>query len=249
MKKTALELRALVSSNAFELGRLTADQLGSADDYIALGKLYRNALDAMTTWASHDYAHTATTADSDAAFAACKDILALFTTEDSRIVMDQQSMRTIRDLSTKPKRLYSDEYRKATKAYKDALKQVEDRLADLNALGITAPKEDEWDNLTAWAENIPADVNRVLEGIDRVQALIGIVATVNTRARNIADIKAAGHWTWKRAVAVNEREFAELVENYIADCLDSGYNIKTSATVRKEAADAREARKAEKNNK
>lgn len=230
MKNNAQTLRTLVMDNALELGRLSREQLGT-EDYKELTDLYRNALDTLTAWASKDYAHKATTEDSDKAYAACKRILSIYATDESRIIIDQMSMRSLRDMSTTPRRLYSADYKAAMKSLKSARKTLEDRTEDLNTLGIAIPSEGT--DITAWADSIPND-KRMLDGIDRVSLYVGALATVSTRAKKVEDIKAAGSWTWTRPVAVADNKFAELVENYVADCLIENYNIKTSKEVRDE---------------
>ena len=244
MKTTAMKLRELVMDNALTLGRLDTKTLGR-EDYTELSKLYTTALDVLTEWASKDYAHQSTKEDVDKAFDAIKAILAIFATEEERIIIDQSSMRTLRDCATKPKRLYSKEYTIAYKALKNAKKVVDERTADLATLGCPERTEDE--STQEYADRIrELGVNTTSDGIDMLAMYVNANAVLAVKTKAVEDIKAAGNWTWKRPVAVATNEFAELVENYIADCLTDGYNIKTSATVRAEKAEARAMAKAEK---
>jgi hypothetical protein len=240
MKTTANELRTMVMDNALNLGRLSEKALGK-DDYKELTSLYTTALDALTHWASADYAHVSTTAESDAAFTAIKAILSIYATDEDRIIIDQTSMRTMRDLATKPRRQYSAEYKRAHKAYKDAEKTVFERLKDLITLGAPAISADETaQEYTARVRS--AGINTVVGECDMLDMLNAAwsVFTVKTKARK--KVMDAGNWTWKRPVAVSVGEFAELVENYVADCLMDGYNLKSSKTVRDERAAERAAR-------
>ena len=246
MKTNAMELRTLVMDNALTLGRLDAKTLGK-EDYAELSKLYAVALNALTEWAGADYAHTATKAHENNAFAAVKAILELFATDEERIIIDKISMRTTRDLATKPKRLYSDAYTKAYKAYKNAKKVVDERTADLITLGC--PERNENETAQEYSARITElGVNVVADGINMLEMYMSACAVLSVKTKAVDDIKAAGNWTWKRPVAVTLTEFAELVENYVADCLCEGYNIKSYDTIRKEQAEARAAAKAEKDN-
>lgn len=242
--KNAKELRTLVMDNALTLGRLNAETLGK-EDYKALSTLYRNALDAITTWASKDYAHTSDTADSDNAFKAVKAILDLFATDESRIIIDLTSMRTLRDCATKPKRLYSKEYTVAEKARKNAQKTFDERYADLLTLGAPAIEADEKveDYIASLVE---LNLNLVSEGIDMLEMFKSASAILAVKTLAVKNIKDAGNWTWRRPVATDLNTFADLVENYIADCLIDNYNLKSSATVRAERAEARANAEAEK---
>lgn len=258
--KNATELRTLVIDNALTLGRLNKDTLGKKD-YDVLTALYRNALDALTNWASLDYAHKSDKDTANESFTAVKAILSLFTLEktdedgnevEERIVIDNASMRTLRDCSTKPKRLYSDAYTKAEKARKAQAKTVNERYADLITLGAPEREDDEAleDYIKAVQE---AGVDTVSEGVDMLEMYKAACAVLAVKTKAVEDIKNAGNWTWRRPVAVDLTTFADLVENYIADCLMDGYNIKTSkairdekAAVRKAAKEAKEAEKKEK---
>lgn len=246
MKTTAMQLRTLVMDNALSLGRLDTKTLGK-EDYTELSKLYTTALDMLTEWASKDYAHQASKKDEDNAFTAVKAILALFSTDEERIIIDKSSMRTMRDCATKPKRLYSKEYQMAYKAFKNAKKVVDERTADLITLGCAERNEDE--SVQEYADRIKASgVDVISEGIDMLSMYVNANAVLTIKAKAVEDVKANGNWTWKRPIAVATNEFAELVENYIADCLTDGYNIKTSANVRAEKAEQRAMAKAEKAN-
>ena len=241
MKTTATKLRKLVIDNALTLGRLNKDTLG--EDYAVMTALYQNALDALTSWAGKDYAHKSEKSDTDNAFLHIKAILDLFTTKDERIIIDQASMRTMRDCATKPKRLYSDEYKKAEKIRKEQAKQAESRYEDLLTLGC--PEREEEENLEDYIARVrELGINTVSEKIDMLEMYQNALATLAVKTKKVEDIKAKGNWTWKRPVSVALPEFAELIENYIADCLTDGYNIKSTATIRDEKAKAREEAKA-----
>ena len=243
MTMTATKLRKLVIDNALTLGRLDKATMG--EDYAVLTALYQNALDALTDWAGKDYAHKTEKSDVDNAFTHVKAILDLFTTKDDKIVIDQSSMRTMRDCATKPKRLYSDEYKKAEKARKEQAKQADSRYDDLLTLGCPERAEDE--ELADYVARVRAlGVNTKSEKIDMLDMYQNALATLAVKTQKVESIKAKGNWTWKRPVAVSLTEFADLVENYIADCLTDGYNIKPTKVIREEQAAAREAKKAEK---
>lgn len=242
MTNNAKKLRKLVLDNALNLGRLSKETLG--EDYAILSTLYTNALDALTEWASKDYAHQSDKSDVDNAFTHCKAILAIFETEEDRIVIDQASMRTMRDCATKPKRLYSDEYKKAEKARKEQAKTVDSRYDDLMTLGCPAIGEEETtEDYVARVREM--GINTKSESVDMLEMYKNAVATLAVKEKSVKKIKDKGNWTWKRPVAVSLTEFADLVENYIADCLTDGYNIKPTKVIRDEQAQAREARKAE----
>ena len=244
MKKTALELRTLVMDNALEIGRVSMDNLGT-EDYRELSTLYRNALDALTDWAAKDYKHLSTDTESDAAFTAVKAILAVFSTDEERIIIDQTSMRTMRDLATKPKRQYSDAYKTARAAHNKAKKTLAERYSDLITLGAPVRNEDE--ETAAYVARIRATGIKTMVGVtDMLDMYTAAESVCIIKAAAEQSVKDAGNWTWKRPEAVNINEFADLVENYIADCLIDGYNIKTSKAIREEKAAKRAAAKAAK---
>lgn len=243
MKTTAKTLRKLVMENSLTLGRLNKDTLG--EDYAVLTTLYTNALDSLTEWASKDYAHKSDKSDVDNAFTQVKAILELYATDEDRIVIDQSSMRTMRDLATKPKRLYSEEYKKAEKARKEQAKTVDSRYEDLLTLGC--PEIGEEETVEDYVARVrESGVNTVAEKIDMLEMYQNAVATLVVKTKKVDQIKAKGNWTWKRPIAVALNEFADLVENYIADCLVDNYNIKPSKTIRDEKQAEREAKKASK---
>lgn len=236
----ATALRNFVIENRFESGRLNAETLGK-DNYKALTELYRNALDALTEWAAKDYSHTSTKEDSDPSFNAVKAILALYETDDTRIVIDQSSMRTMRDCATKPKRLYSDEYTKAMKAQKLATKTMLERYNDLITLG--APKMAEGEDPNKWVQSIlDSNLNVTVHNVNMAEMFRTAVAVHAVKTKAVEDIKAAGHYAWKRPVSVSLNEFADLIENYVGDCLEEGYNIKPTKVIREEQAAARKAK-------
>lgn len=247
MTANAQTLRNLVIENRWTGARLSAtkNQI-SADDYKALSGLYRDALDALTAWAAKDYTHTSTDEDADAAFAAVKEILALFDDGNTRIIIDRQSMRTMRDCATKPKRLYSDAYTAARKAMNKAKATLVDRMDDLKSHNIPMPTAEE--STTDYVARIRESGVDTKDGsIDLLDLFIAAYNTYALKTRELQTVIDNGNYTWRRPVAVALNEFADLIENYIGDCLEDGYNIKPSATVRaeKKAADkaAREAKK------
>ena len=237
-------LRELACENALTLGRLNRDTIGK-EDYAELSALYTSALDSLTHWAGKDYSHTSTKADMNNAYARVKAILELFATEEDRIIIDQASMRTLRDLATKPKRLYSKEYTAAEKTRKAQAKTVAERYADLLTLGAPEMAEDE--TVEKYAERVRAlEIKTTVGSVDMLEMYVNASAVLTVKTKAVEDIKAKGNWTWKRPVAVPMNEFAELVENYIADCLIDGYNLKSSQTVREEQAEARKLAREEK---
>lgn len=247
MKKTANELRTLVIDNSLELGRLNEEQLGK-DDYKELTKLYRTALDCLTEWASADYAHQTTQEHISNSFEAVKAILALYTTDDDRIAIDNSAMHTFRDLSTQPKRLYSEKYKKAEKARKEQEKTTLDRYADLVTLGAKYDNElieliqkvkykaEIATELEVFIQDLQAsEVDTCINSVDMLEMFQNALATLAVKTKAVNDIKADGNWTWRRPVAVNEKVFADLVENYVADSLIDGYNLKPTKVIREEA--------------
>ena len=259
MKTNANELRNLVVGNSLELGRLTEQQVGK-EDYKELTKLYRNALDMLTEWASADYAHKTTQDHISNSFEAVKAILALYETEDNRIAIDNSAMHTMRDLSTQPKRQYSEKYKKAEKARKAQEKTAIERYEDLITMGVDVPSEYDVVELIKGIKD-KAEINTELEFFvkdvreSKVVVTIGTtnmldmfenaLATLVVKTKAVDDIKADGNWTWRRIEAVNEKVFADLVENYVADSLIDGYNIKSTKTIRAEKKAERDAKKAE----
>ena len=238
MKNNAKTLRKLVQENALTLGRLNKEALG--EDYAVMTTLYTNALDALTEWASRDYAHTSDKADVDNAFTHIKAILELFATDEDRIIIDQSSMRTMRDCATKPKRLYSAEYTKAEKARKEQVKTVDSRYEDLLTLGCPEMVEEE--SVSDYVARVrELGINVMSHKIDMLEMYQNAVATLAVKTKKVEDIKAKGNWTWRRPVAVSLAEFADLIENYIADCLIDNYNIKSSKVVREEKKAERDA--------
>ena len=119
------------------------------------------------------------------------------------------------------------------------------RYDDLLTLGCPERAEDE--ELADYVARVRAlGVNTKSEKIDMLDMYQNALATLAVKTQKVESIKAKGNWTWKRPVAVSLTEFADLVENYIADCLTDGYNIKPTKVIREEQAAAREAKKAEK---
>lgn len=257
MNTSAIELRNLVVENSLELGRLSESQVGK-EDYRELTKLYRNALDMLTEWASADYAHKTTQAHISNAFESVKAILALYTTDDDRIAIDNSAMHTMRDLSTQPKRQYSEKYKKAEKARKAQEKTAIERYEDLITMGVDIPTEYDvkelikgikdkaeiGTGLVFFSESVKASKVVVTIGTTNMLEMFeNALATLVVKTKAVNDIKADGNWTWRRPEAVNEKVFADLVENYVADCLIDGYNIKSTKTIRAEQKAERDAKK------
>lgn len=241
MKTTAKELRRLVIANALEMGRISRDTIG-AEDYKELTGLYRDALDAITEWASANYNHTTTPKHKDNAFKAAKAVLEVFATDENRIFIDEDSMLTLRDNATKPATFYSDDYRDANRAQKKAEETLKERTKDLLTLG--APARNDGESTEDYVARIRAyDIVTKVGEVDMVDLYVTAESVAIVKAKAVQDIKDAGKWHWRRAKAVSLSVFADLVENYIADCLESNYNMKSSKTIREEQAAAREAKK------
>ena len=244
MTHNATTLRTLVMDNALTLGRLNADTIGK-DDYKTLSDLYRTALNALTEWAGLDYAHKSDKNSANPSFDAVKAILELFATDEDKIIIDQSSMRTLRDCATKPKRLYSAEYTKAEKSRKAQAKTVAERYTDLITLG--APVRNDEETVEDYATRVrETGIDTNVGAVDMLEMFINASAFLVVKEKAVKDIKDKGNWTWRRPVATDLNTFADLVENYIADCLMDGYNIKSYNTVCKEQAEARKLAKAEK---
>lgn len=228
MKTNATTLRTLVIDNRFEDGRLTEAQLGK-DDYKELNTLYTNALESLTKWASKDYAHTSTKKDKDSAFTEVKAILGLYATDESRVIIDEASLRTLRDFAVKPKRMYSDEYKIARKLVKKAEETLSDRISDLENLGIPAPElNDEDFDLNAYVVSVrESGTNTKIGNTDMLDMFVAALNTLALRNTKIEEVKKAGNWTWRRPQPVALGEFATLVENYVGDCLEEGFNLKS----------------------
>lgn len=239
----AKELRTLVIDNSLTMGRLNKATLGDAD-YKELTTLYRNALDAITEWASADYTHTSTVEDSNKAFESVKAILGLFATDEDRIIIDQKSMATMRDCATKPTRMYSKAYKDAHKAYKKAKDTFAERGDDLVTLGAPVRNDDE-----ATADYVArvkeSGIDTKVGEMDMLEMYLAAESVLTVKAKAEQDIKDAGNWTWRRPQPVSLNIFADLIENYIADCLVDGYNMKSSKKIREEKKAEREAAKAE----
>lgn len=243
MKTNGIQLRNLVADNRFESGRLNAEQLGK-DDYKELTGLYRNALDAMTDWAKADYIHQSTKQDEDKAFATTKAILSLYDTDENRIIIDSASMRTLRDLAVQPKREYSKAYKDAKKAEKQAKTIVDGNYSKLVELGCTMPTDGQ--DLEEWKAQALAEGKYKFDGINMLDLYLGSLTNLAIATAKVESVKKAGKWTWRRPAPVGESVFADLVENYIGDCLEDDYNIKTSKNIRDEKAEARKLAKEEK---
>lgn len=228
MKTTANVLRKLVVENRFEDGRLTEAQVGK-EDIKELNKMYTNALETLTMWASKDYAHTSKKSDKDNAFTEVKAILGLYATDESRIIIDEASLRTLRDFAVKPKRMYSEAYKVARKLMKKAEDTLTDRLSDLETLGLPMPEMDAEDfDLEAYVKAIrDSKANTLVGDTDMLEMFVASVNTLALRSAKVDEVKKAGNWTWKRPQPVALGEFATLVENYVGDCLEEGFNLKS----------------------
>lgn len=236
MKTNAKTLRKMVLENRWTAGKLSEAQLGSKDDYVELSKLYKDCLEALTDWAGKDYAHTSNKSDIDNAFDKAKAILTIFATDENRIAIDNASLRTLRDFAVKPKRMYSESYKKAAKLLKLANTTFEARLEDLATLKVEIPEEIE--DFDTFVQSIKdSGINTTVGSVDMLEMLVTAHKMVELREQAVEDVKAQGNWTWKRPAPVNPNEFAELVENYIGDCLEDGFNLKSyKATVADEKA-------------
>lgn len=244
MKTTAKELRELVVGNCEEMGRLSRAVLGTAD-YNELTVLYRDALDALTEWATADADHTSTKEHENKAFKAVKAVLEVFATGESRIIIDEKSMNSLRDRSTKPATAYSAEYRKANKALTRAKKVRKERAVDLITLG--APVRGEEETIESYIARVKdAKIETKAGEMDMLEMYTAADSVVIVKEKAVQAVKDAGGWRKRVAIAVDLRIFADLVENYIADCIEGNYNMKSSKTIREEKAAEREAAKAEK---
>jgi hypothetical protein len=234
MNTNAKTLRKMVLENRWTAGKLSEAQLGSKTDYVELSKLYKDCLEALTDWAGKDYTHTSKKSDLDNAFAKAKAILELFATEEERIIIDNASLRTLRDFAVKPKRMYSESYKKAAKLLKLANTTLDARFEDLATLGVEIPEEIE--NFDEFVQSIKdSGIDTTSGSVDMLEMLISAHKTVEIREKAVEDVKSAGNWTWKRPAPVNPNEFAELVENYIGDCLEDGFNLKSYKATTDEA--------------
>jgi HD superfamily phosphohydrolase len=239
----ATTLRTLVIDNRFNDKRLTEAQVGK-DSLKVLTTLYRGALDAITEWASKDYAHTSTNEDHDAAFNAVKKILSCYTTKDDKIIIDETSMRTIRDLSTKITRMYSDEYKTAKKALAKANSTLADREKDLIEKG--APKKYIGETNSEWLTRVKAlELNTKVGEIDLLELYENALSICTLKEEAVKTIEEAGNYTWRGIIPQTLPVFADCVEGYIADCLIDGHNLKSSKKIREEKAEAKKAAKAE----
>ena len=238
-------LRNLVIDNREVANRLTMADLGcTAEEYKSLTALYQSALDALTEYAALDYKHADSKTAENVAFDAIKRILSMYKTDDSKVIIDSASLRTMRDVAIAPKRFYSAEYRKANKAMRDMSAQLNSRIDDINAFdGIPARLADE--SIPAWCDRIvESGVDTMRDGINMCDMLRAAHATYVSKCAIVENVKASGKWTWRQPCAVSVSVFADMVENYVADCLLDGYNLKTSSAIRDEKKAERAERKA-----
>lgn len=242
MKTTATTLRKLVKENSLTLKRLSKEQLSDPADFAELTNAYENCLDAMTEWAAADYKHKTTKEIEDKAYNTCKTVLGFYTTKDDRIAVDPMSIRTIRDQAIHPKRFYSSDYTAASKALRDATKILQGTINCLDELGYKEPGEN--DDLQKWNASLDGEI--YLNGINVPNAYIQARANVEGCRAKVERVKEAGNWTWRRPVSQGLAVFADLLENYVADCLIDGYNIKPNSQIRFEKKLANEAKAAAK---
>lgn len=237
---SADSLRLAVCDNRENACRLTAEQLGiTAEEYKALTALYSSALDAITEFAAIDYKHGDSKDAENSAFASMKQILSMYTTDDTRVIIDAQSLRSLRDFATRPQRCYSAEYKKANKLYKDACKTLNERITDIKTFeGIPTRYADE--TISKWCDRIvESGVNTKQGEVDMCEMLRAANATKAVREKAVKAIQEAGHWSWRQPVAVSVSVFADMVENYVADCILDNYNLKSSKVIRDEKASER----------
>jgi hypothetical protein len=138
---------------------------------------------------------------------------------------------------------------KATVRYicEKAKDSLADRMADAESRGIPMPNADEsMDDYVARVRE--SGVNTKDGAIDLLDLLVAAVGALNLKKRDLQDVIDRGHYSWRRPVAVPLNEFADLVENYIGDCLEDGYNLKSSAQVREEKKAADKANRESKKN-
>lgn len=238
-------LRNLVIENREIASRLTMSDLGcTADEYKSLTDLYQSALDALSEYAGLDYQHADSKTAENVAFDAVKRILSMYKTEDSKIIIDSASLRTMRDVAIAPKRFYSAEYRKANKAMREMSAQLNSRIDDINAFdGIPARLADE--SIPAWCDRIvESGVDTMRDSVNMCDMLRNAHATYVSKCAIVENIKKAGKWTWRQPCAVSVAVFADMVENYVADCLIDGFNLKTSSAIREDRKAERAERKA-----
>lgn len=232
----ATALRALVCDHSMTLDIVSADDLG--DRFVPYKASMNALLGSLTVWARKDYLHITEHTDIDAAFAAVQTYLGQFTTEDNRIVIDTMAMRTMRDAAVKAKRCYSDGYKALTKALKRAQSALDahvdvlfespaDYMDDTGAVDVAAYK------------CAVAEYDEVIGDTMRSNLAVSALYTVQRIEGDLEDLKATTKWTWKELSPVTLKEFAQIVEGYVADCILDHYNIKDVNT-------AKEARKAQK---
>lgn len=242
---SAESFRTAVCDNREEVNRVSAESLGITPvEYKALTDLYTETLDAITAWASAGYRHADDVKEyKNNAFSAMKNILALFTTDDNRVIVDDESLATLRDFATKPAIMYSAEYKKANKLYKDSQKTLDERIDDIMTFnGIPARLVGE--TISKWCDRIAESGVDTMQGeVDMCEMLRNANATMAVRAKAVKTIQDAGKWHWRVAVPVHVSVFADMVENYVADCILDGYNLKSSKVIRDEKAAERAANK------
>lgn len=240
----AQTLRNLVTENAFDMGRLSREQVDK-DTYDILTTHYRAALDAITDWAKKNERHAATKEDVDNAFLHVKNALNLFATDESRIVIDQQSMLSLRDRATKPVIKHTQAYLDAKKAMQAAEKTWLARSKDL--IDLHAPKPEVDESAADFVARVRASgVNTVVDGLDMLEMWNVAFAQMTIKTNAFNEVKARGHHSWSDVAPVSDNKFAELFEQYVAKCLECGENMKSSKDIRDERAAAAAAARAAK---
>lgn len=246
----ATTLRTLVIENRFNDERLTEAQLGK-ESFKVLTVLYKGALDAITLWASNGANHIGTAeerkADKENALTAVKKILECYATDDNRIIIDDDALFSIRDISTTLKRMYSEPYNVANKALTKAKSTVKERAADLVDLG--APRQLIDEKPEEWIIRIEAsgvDTKKgALDMLELYKTAIELVKTKEAEKQALVDAKG---FTWFECVPQKDGRFADAVENYVADCLETGHNLKSRAQLKAERDARKAAEKAKKAN-
>lgn len=227
----ATTLREIVVANQFNDERINAEIIGT-ENFKELQNGYKMALESLTVWAAKDYAHISKKTDKDRAFTLVKDLLSIYTTDDSRIIIDECSLRTLRDLAISKRREYSQEYKVARKLLKKAVDTIAERCNDI---GIEVPDYAEEDfDIDEYIDSVGT---HIVKGTDITELLRAALSTYVIRTDKIKTLRETTNWTWVRPAPVSVSVFGTLVENYVADCITENYNIKSyteDAKARKE---------------
>lgn len=181
-------------------------------------------------------------ADKEKAFNAVKLILEDYATDDDKIIIDEDALLAIRDYSTKLKREYSDAYREANKALTKANTTAKDRAKDLSDLG--APKQMIDETPEEWIARIEASgINTKKGELDMLALYKTAIALVDSKNADRKAIIDAKGYTWFEPVPQDLKRFADAIENYVADCLETGHNLKSYEQIKAERKAAKEAKK------